>query len=136
MEWIRPVIVFVVGTIIIKLISCGVAGNLKGTQGKITSVEGRSKYKIVCPFEIKNSGLMEVKSRKFQISLPDKVRIHKAEVNQGYKCLCNEVDGGWGNTYIIYLIEGLKGRKSIKGRIIFRQNDKWDERIPALKFSE
>jgi len=136
MEWIRPVIVFVIGAIIIKLISCAVAGNLKGTQGKITSVESRSKYKIVCPFEIKNSGFMEVKSRKFQINLPDKVRIHDAKVDQDYKCVCNEVDGGFGHCYVIYLIEGLKGQKSIKGHIIFHQNDKWDERLPPLKFSE
>jgi len=104
--WIRPVIVTVAGFIIYEIV---VVGSLTGIPGKFNSVQVGEKYKVVCNFEIKNSGFRTVEKSKIQLNIPKNASIGEMDIPQKYKYLYKVCDGGLQKDYVVFWIEGLEG---------------------------
>ena len=137
MEWIRPIIVsvaiFILGSIINNLF---VVGSLEGIPGDFSSVETESGYKISCNFRLKNSGILKLKSEKIQLNIPKHAKIDEIDIPRKHKHLYQIVAGGSNHNFVILLIEGIKGRQTIEGSVVFSQNKKWGkDNINPLFFS-
>ena len=132
-KWVRPVIVYVVCILVYSFV---IVGNLCGTVGDFDSVKINSEYKVVSHFAIKNKGLLSVKSQKIQLNMPEKAHIHKLSINKDDKYLIKKTEGGENYDHAIFTIEGLKGRRIIKGTVVFLHNTEWDKNVPPISFSE
>jgi len=132
-EWIRPVIVTIIGLLFYEFL---IVGALKGIPLSFNSVKVNSKYKVVCNFEIKNAGFRTVDKKKIQLNIPKNAKIENIDIHQKYKYLYKVSEGGDNQDYVILSIEGLEGRESIKGSVIFHHNTKWDENINPITFSK
>lgn len=138
MEWIRPLIVsvavYIAGVIIYNFF---IVGNLVGIPGDFGSVKAGSGYKITCHFELKNEGLLSIKSQKIQLNIPKSAKISDIDIPTQFKYLYNIIDGGKDHNFVVLLLEGMKRRKSMKGSISFSINTKWEkDYISPLSFSK
>lgn len=112
-------------------------GNLEGIPGEFGSVEADSGYKITCHFKVKNEGLLAIKSEKIQLNIPKAANISDIDIPNQYNYLYKIIGGGKNHNYEVFLIEGLKGRKTIEGGISFSQNKKWEkDYVNPLSFSK
>ena len=134
LQWVRPTVVYIIG---ILLYNCFIVGDLVGIPGKFGSVETNSKYEIMCNFELKNKGVLPIKSEKIQLSIPKAATVSNIDIPIQYKYLYKIIDGGKDHNFIIFLIEGMKGMKTLEGSVSFSQNKKWEkDYINPLSFSE
>ena len=133
-KWVRPVIVYIACAIIYNFF---IAGNLVGIPTEFGSVKTDSKYKITCNFELKNKGFLTVKAKKIQLNIPKEAAITDIDIPRQYNYLYRIIDGGENHNFLVFLVEGIKGRKNIVGSVIFAQNTKWEkDYINPISFSK
>lgn len=132
--WLRPVVVYVAGVVIYSFL---IAGDLVGVPGEFSSVRVESGYKVTCHFTLKNKGFLSIKSEKIQLNIPKETSISDIDIPDQYKYMYRMIDGGKNKNFVIFLVEGMKGRKSLDGTVSFFQNKKWEmDYINPLSFSD
>ena len=133
-KWARPVIVYVAGILVYNAF---IVVELTGIPGEFNSVKIDSKYKIACNFEIKNKGLLTANTKKIQMNIPKETKILGMDIPRQYGYLYKVIDGGKNYNFAVFLVDGLKGRKSVKGSITFFQNAKWEkDYVKPISFSD
>ena len=133
-QWLRPVVVYIIGIILYNFF---IVGNLDGIPGEFGSVKMDSGYKITCHFELKNRGFLSIKSEKIQLNIPKAAAISEIDIPTQYTYLYKIIDGGKDHRFTVFLIEGMKGRKTLEGSVSFSQNKKWEkDYINPLSFSK
>ena len=133
-QWIRPVIVVIVAVIISNFI---LPGELAGIPGEFGSAKVDTGYKITCHFELRNKGYLKIKSEKIQLNLPKNVSISEIDIPMQYNYLYRIIAGGKNHNFVVFLIEGMKGRESMEGSVTFPQKSRWEkDYVNPLSFSK
>lgn len=133
-QWIRPVIVVIVAIIVSNFI---IPGKLVGIPGEFGSAKIDTGYKITCHFKLKNKGFLKIKSEKIQLNIPKAARISEIDIPTQYNYLYKIIGGGKNHNFVVFLVEGMKGRESMEGSITFPQHSKWEkDYVKPLSFSK
>lgn len=136
-KWIIGIFCTIIAGLIIILIQyLYLAGNLEGIRGDFSSLPWKEGYKIVCNFKIKNKGILSVDSEKIQLEIPEYAEIIDIIIKPDYRHLYTLVDGGKGENFAVFKVEGLDRKDSIKGTVTFFQNKSWSEDLSPIFFSE
>ena len=130
---ILPLVIILLGAIIVNFFFLG---HIEGVKGNFSSLEWDGGYKVVCHFEIKNKGLFSVNSEKIQLEIPEYAKIQDIVIEEGDRHQYKLVSGGKNRNYVVFEVDGLDGRKRIKGTITFFQSKKWTKDLSPIFFSE
>ena len=131
-HWIRPVIVAIVAIYLSNFI---IPGKLVGIRGDFGATKIDSGYKVTCHFKLKNKGFVKIKSEKIQLNLAKPATISEIDIPDQYNYLYKIIDRR--QNYVVFLIEGLKGKEIIKGSVSFSQYTRWEkDYVNPLSFSK
>jgi len=119
---VYPILVVLVGILINNYYQAKKQPNLIASTNPHQVIKlSDNNFKVKCTFIIRNQGGSSTKKKKVTFIIPESVKIDEIEISNKYKSFYKAIDGGVGNSYVVYEIDLPKG-KTIDGGIIFYSN--------------